>query len=115
MGGTFKVVGARLVLADSAFRETIGRAEVEADKEVEAVGLCEVEVERDEEGALEGGPETDDDKPDGTLGFLIGAREGAEAAADGAAPPTFRYRRMIGVIGAVNLSKIDVRRQMAKC
>lgn len=80
------VVGARLVLADRPVRVVGGREEVEAEREG-AAGLCEVEAERAEEAALAGGAETDDESPEGTLGFLTGARAGAEEEEDAAAPP----------------------------
>jgi hypothetical protein len=49
--------------------------------------------------------ETEDERPEGTLGFLLMAgRDAAGAPPPPAGPaPTLRYRRMTGVMGAVNL------------
>jgi hypothetical protein len=89
--------GPRLVLDESAFRPGGGgggfaeEAEAEREEEEDEAGLWEVEAERRDVA----GPETEEERKEGALGFLTGAaRAGAEedeeAATAGAPAETLR-------------------------
>lgn len=91
-----------------------GRGREEVEDESAEEGLCagtEVEAEREEEGpvvllAVEA--ETEEERPEGTLGFLLTAGREAAGAPPAGPAPTLRYRRMTGVMGAVNLIRSSV-------